>query len=238
MVLLVIYLSVALSIVHEHTGESDDDDSPSLVDRLCALLHIHKKGNPTLWYIDRVVSGFVSSCYFGILGFTSMAPARESTSLPARIITTGFAFFLLIVGATFTGATAAAIVSKSDTGAISSLQDVVDRGGKLCMGSTTWEMFAPIYRDFDASMIVDQTAGGGDTKEGFEALEAGVCDGVITSEDIVRDVNSQTAAHCNKMLLPLTILQIPTAWPVRRGIDFELGFMMAERVSVSHTMLS
>ena len=118
MVLLVIYLSVALSVIHGRTGEAEDDDNPGIVDRVCALLHIHKKENSTLWFIDRVVSGFVSACYFGMLGFTGMAPARESTSLPARIVTTGFAFFLLIVGATFTGATAAALVSKTDTGAI------------------------------------------------------------------------------------------------------------------------
>ena len=106
-----------------------------------------------MWFFDRVISGVVEASYFGLIGFTGLAPGRNTKSLPARIVTAGFASFLLIVGATYTGGTAAALVSKSQAGAINSLQDILDAGAKICIKDTTWDLFKPRYPQFEGSVV-------------------------------------------------------------------------------------
>ena len=155
MAAMVFYLSCALSLITAATGEAEEYIShlPTFVDRICAVFHIHKKSHIHMRFFDRVISGVVEASYLGLIGFTGLAPVRNSKSLPARIVTAGFASFLLIVGATYTGGTAAALVSKSQAGAINSLQDILDAGAKICIKDTTWDLFKPRYPQFEGSVV-------------------------------------------------------------------------------------
>ena len=112
------------------------------------------------------------------------------------------------------------------------MQDVLDQGGKLCMGATTWEMFAPVYPAFDESMIVQTSS----DRRIFEGLDQGDCVGGVTANDDMMAAEGASVADCNKMLLDSTIVQIPVGWPIRQGIDHEIGFMISERINVSQQL--
>jgi len=112
------------------------------------------------------------------------------------------------------------------------LQDVLDQGGKLCMGATTWEMFAPVYPAFDESMIVQTSS----DRRIFERLDQGDCVGGVTANDDMMAAEGASVADCNKMLLDSTMVQIPVGWPIREGIDHEIGFMISERINVSQQL--
>ena len=100
------------------------------------------------------------------------------------------------------------------------------------MGATTWEMFAPVYPAFDESMIVQTSS----DRRIFEGLDQGDCVGGVTANDDMMAAEGASVADCNKMLLDSTIVQIPVGWPIRQGIDHEIGFMISERINVSQQL--
>jgi hypothetical protein len=188
-------------------------------------------------FLDNWAHPLATAFYFGVLGFTAGAPVRQSRSLPARIITMGFAVFLLIVGATYTGGTAAALVSKSSQGQITSLHAIIEADTKVCIADVAMkDNFLMKFPEFTNNILwKDENgpwtdAGGG--MGSLAAMDRNECDGVIISETVVKGIFNHDTTHCNKVFIDSTLLEIPNAWPISDGFAKEIGYIISERVAV------
>eukprot|EP01043_Picozoa_sp_COSAG02_P063185 COSAG02_NODE_8891_length_2406_cov_2.353273_4_plen_78_part_01 len=74
-----------------------------------------------------------------MLGFP--APVQDAENFPMRVISAGFAAFILIILTAYTASSAAALVADARSGSINSLDDVLAMGAaaKVCIRSAMAE---------------------------------------------------------------------------------------------------
>jgi len=73
------------------------------------------------------------SLYLSLLGFVSGGAGTSARSVPARVATLGFGFFVLITLASYTANLASLLVLQETNNAISSIHDCEERGLKVCV---------------------------------------------------------------------------------------------------------
>jgi ABC-type amino acid transport substrate-binding protein len=234
-VLMVMYSSVALFIINKgeimRLGEIEDD-MPSLSDNIAHMIHIDKKRHRLMNWFENGIEGIVKASYFGLIGFTGMAPANETTNFPGRIVTAGFAIFLMIIGATYTGATAAALVSNQGGSNINSLDDVLKSGQNLCIRRAMSSNFLLRFPEFNGKLQMQDKM-----PEILTDMDDGKCLAAIIMSDGWDKIVASSPEHCSgskaKKMLDQVLMSSGNGMPIRDELSQPLSFVIAANIQAA-----
>ena len=107
------------------------------------------------------------------------------------------AIFLLIIGATYTGATAAALVAGNANSEITNLEDVLKLGGKLCIRKAMASSFVLRHPNFAGKLQARDKA-----TELLQDLDENNCLAALIMQDAWDKIADVDERHCkNKVAL-------------------------------------
>ncbi len=101
------------------------------------------------------------SVYYGFLGLTGASPKHEAHEAAGMLVIFGFGIFVLLFVSSYTGATAAILISESGRSAtINSMKDLQASGGKICIMAAQKTPFELRYPEFGGKLIPQRLADG------------------------------------------------------------------------------
>jgi len=82
---------------------------------------------------QNMVSKLFKSLYYSFAGYVGGGSANSPASVPGRLATVGFGFFVLITLASYTANLATILVTRGSATGLTSAQDAVDKGVTICI---------------------------------------------------------------------------------------------------------
>ena len=235
-IVIVMYCSIALFIINKgeirRLGEIELDNEPSLSDNIAHMIHVDKARHRYVNFLEGGIEGIVKASYFGLLGFTGMAPANETTNFPGRIVTAGFSVFLMIIGATYTGATAAALVADQGGSNINSLDDVLRSGKNLCIRTAMSSNFLLRFPEFNGKLQMQDKL-----PDLLADMDNGLCLAAVVMSDGWDKTVANSPEHCSgsnsKMMLDYVLMSAGNGMPIRDELQQPLSFVIAAQIQAA-----
>jgi len=196
------------------------------------------------------------SLYFSFAGYVQGGSANLPASVPGRLATIGFGFFVLITLASYTANLATILVTKGSATGLTSAQDAVDKGITICVPMV---VEAQLRSNFPTAKFELLTA----SEDTPRALFQGLCGAAILQETGIETMHAggynirdcaaadagvfkdDTEAHCvrDENGIPTTdrdcwivkagglIMSVPLSVPVRTDLVQSLGWAMRKTLS-------
>eukprot|EP00931_Biecheleriopsis_adriatica_P023409 TRINITY_DN14786_c0_g1_i7.p1 TRINITY_DN14786_c0_g1~~TRINITY_DN14786_c0_g1_i7.p1 ORF type:complete len:619 (-),score=93.34 TRINITY_DN14786_c0_g1_i7:6-1862(-) len=171
----IMVISMAIYFLEEANASDDHDDFP----------------------YDNKAQNVMESVYKGCMGFWSGGAAHAPKTMGSKVIMVAFGVFIVLTLAGYTANLASVLVVEvAASPMFENVDELLSAGGKICMWGSVEDYFLE-QRPGVSSQIV----GVSNTREAFEKLDSGECDGIVNGEG----ENSnwlKKKAHCDKMVAP------------------------------------
>jgi hypothetical protein len=198
------------------------EGDPCLEDRkgITSIQELCLKNSNRTWQekVWVVACGLSNSVYNVVTGVVSMGAVGEmkATTPAGRIITTGYAFFILFFVANFTGQIAANTISERQA-SFTSLQDAVQNGVTLCMIEA---LRLPMLGRYPSLKVETFT----NTKKVLQAMDDGICGAAVVGEDDWLNLQRKDDTNCNKMPIGGSVFALANALPVLKDLQPSLSW--------------
>jgi hypothetical protein len=184
-----------------------------------ALFIVEAEHNDDDFPDKRWFHGLLDALYLCMTSYLGGGSIFAIKTMYGRIINTGYGFFLLIVGASYTANLATFLISSASAqGTITSLDDGVARRLKFCCLQSVQEMVSGYYPQLKNG---DNLFGYPNAKSILAGMDDGKCDvGVLTADEFAaaqsgKYTPSVPTQHCDKVQVGTPLFSISNSVPVR-----------------------
>eukprot|EP01043_Picozoa_sp_COSAG02_P035371 COSAG02_NODE_2529_length_8602_cov_20.688463_2_plen_281_part_00 len=137
------------------------------------------------------------SAYYGFLGLTGVSPKHEAHEAAGMLVIFGFGIFVLLFVSSYTGATAAILISESGRSVtINSMKDLQASGGKICIMAAHKTPFELRYPEFGGKLIPQRLADGV-----LQDFDDGRCEAAVLFSDGWDNALAGRIRICHALLL-------------------------------------
>eukprot|EP00854_Cymbomonas_tetramitiformis_P024033 gene24033-29167_t len=208
----------------ESNGISEQNDFLSASSRTTAKLS--RQGSFILHTWRHATLRFLSTLYATFLTFTCTKPLEPRTRI-GKFVLMCYAFFVLVLTATYT-ANLAAFLSNDERGAqYSSVYEVMDdleSDEVICAPWAVHETLAAQVPGLEGKLW-DPAA---ENLNEFRAMDEGLCKAAILADDDNDDIKSRSTRHCNKVPVGSNLAYVGLSIPVSKSIEYDVSILISK----------
>ncbi|KAK3249902.1 hypothetical protein CYMTET_40691 [Cymbomonas tetramitiformis] len=162
---------------------------------------------------------FAATCYLTYLTFTQTQPLEPQSAF-GKLALANYAFFVLVLGASYTANLAAFLTNNARSGQYTSLEQVLtemDEADKICSSQSMHETLKRLNPKLEGRLfdIEDETS--------FDTMDMGGCVAAIEALENAQDAWSHSRHHCNKEAVGDIVAYVYVSFPVREDLEKDIS---------------